>query len=88
MNLTYSENESFLDEKYIDSDLHVGELFPSIFKIVEIDKNLPSFLTVTIDDIRLRTVLSIDPNAQILTSTKHCFLYNPWIYKIGKYFRQ
>ena len=50
---TYSAIEKNFGKKDMDSDSQVFQLCPGINEIVEINNNLPSFITVTVDEIRL-----------------------------------
>ena len=72
-----------MDKNYIGSDLQVVELPPCIHGIVYSISFLPSVITVTTDDIRLKTVLTVEPNAPTLEFSPQntFFSYNSWIYK-------
>ena len=63
MNLTYNEIERLLG---IGSDLQLCELTGGFHKIVDNKIFLPSFITVTFHDIRLGTILSIEPKSAVL----------------------
>ena len=63
MKLTDSENERNLNKEYIVSYLQVFEQPPGMYEILDIRKTLPSFITVTFNDTKLRTTFTIQPSS-------------------------
>ena len=48
---------------FITADLLVCELLSRVYKVDDNNSNfLPSFITVIIDDTKMRTILTIQPN--------------------------
>ena len=66
MSLTNSETEKSQNIKYIGSDLQVCEISEGIYETAVIDIVLPSFVTIMIDNIRLKTSLKITPISEAL----------------------
>ena len=59
MNLTYNDFEKISEMKYHDSDQQIKELPPTKNEVVDFNKTFPPFITITVDDIRLKTVFTI-----------------------------
>ena len=82
MDLPYSETKTKLDIKHIDFDLHVFVLYLCNLRLQK--KNLQSFKTVTVDDIRFRRTLKSEPNAPIYSLVEKHFSDMSRIHKNGK----
>ena len=65
--------------KYHDSDQQINELPPTKNEVVDLNKTFPPFLTFTVDDIRLKTVFTIERNAPIKIFVESFFACNPRI---------
>ena len=74
MKLTYSEIEGNLDINNIVSYSQIIEQVPDIYETVDISTTLPSFITVTINDTRPRTILKFQPSSAALGFSKRKIL--------------
>ena len=65
MNLTYHDFEKISETKYHDSDHQLNELPPTKNEVVDLNKTFPPFITITVDDIRVKTIFTFERNAPI-----------------------
>ena len=79
MNLTCNEFEEISKMKYHDSDRQINELPPTKNEVVVFNKTFPPFITITVDDIRLKTVFTTVRKAPSKKFFENFFSYNSGI---------
>ena len=84
MNLTYSEILFVSSHKMYFSEKQVLDRPTRIYELMDFDKTLSSFLSVSFDDNRPTTVSISEPNSTVLRFSRKVSLpYSPWVYKNG-----
>ena len=79
MNLTYNEVEEISKIKYHDSDQQINELPPTKSEVVDFNRTFPTFITITVDDIRLKMVFTTVRRAPSKKFFENFFSYNSGI---------
>ena len=79
MNLTHSETEKKIDVYWFRFTIlwvtcRVFWVFLSVFEIVDVNITLASFTAVAMDDIRLGTIVTIEPNRAVQALMKISFI--------------
>ena len=62
-NLPYKGIEKKMVTKIFGSDSHLFDLPPGVKEILDNNRTLPYFITVTIDDNGCKTIIANQPNA-------------------------
>ena len=84
MKLTNSEIERKIADKiHIGFDLEVYEVSEDSYESVNINVFSLSFLKISIDDKKVRTTMTTEPNSTALRFKKNCLSKNFWFCKIA-----